>query len=293
MNDVAKISFAQYIQAFTRTQGAGVRQNLPKTMPGHVSKILENDYLEFTFDMIGPYTLPKIKIPQNFSKYHREPTAVGDRGYAIPNDYALTAVTGNDGSTPNTFPRGNLSTLSFQPVSNVKWPKKDPNLFLVTGGSAGHKTQSADESTFKLIDAANNILHQSSASIQHIAQDAISHIAKSGGITQAAVSGAINLVQHQLHIGAPDPTVTFDLENPPIPSLPTIVNLIGSMAASGSMSAAGGMSSGGQPVMTAPVPPQLVNARVTVTGSRQGNLALASLLTALVTLGLITDSTTA
>jgi hypothetical protein len=295
MNDNVKLNFLEYITNFTRTKAEDNQQNVTKPMPGHVSKILENDFLEFTFDLIGPYTLPKVKIPQSFSKYHREPTQVGDKGYALPNNFNLGGVSGDDGSTANSFPRGNLAPLAFHPVSNKNWDKRDPNMFLVTGGPSGHTTQSHDKTTSMVIDIVNNITHISSATITHSAAQAINHIAQSS-MTHAVLNGVLNHVAHNITMGAPGATTLTDPPTPPQPTNPINVNVIGSLIASIGLSAPNisvGIGGGGSPVMTEPIPPQLRNAPQNVTGSRNNpEDAFANLLTALETLGLITDNTT-
>jgi hypothetical protein len=371
MDNVQKISFVNQQHNFVRTKVQDGIQNTPRAVPCHVSKILPNDFVEVTIDATGPWTLPKVQIPQAFSKYSREPTQVGDKGYIVPNDYFLGGESGQDGSTASFYQRGNLTTGVFHPISNKNFPVRDHNQFLVTGGPSGHKIQSQDTTTSKVIDAFNNIIHTASQGIIHIAgnllgalpqipsglkgivnlagnvllggslpiptnlqgiihiaekgilhiadnalnkiipsnlqgivhlaENAISHTSLNGIITQASLNNAINLVsQGTINIGAPSPNyvVQHDLTIPPLPTLPTNVNLLGSMSASinitagGNISAAGGVSSGGAPVMTEPVPPQLINAPQTVIGSRGGNIALQNLLTSLHTLGLITDNTT-
>jgi hypothetical protein len=149
-----------------------------------------------------------------------------------------------------------------------------------------------------IADAAlGSIIPPQLKGILNLAQEAITHTSLLGTITHASLTGAINLVQKSLTIGAPSASYQYDATTPPLPSLPTIVNLIGSLSATANIFAAGSisagnMSSGGQPVMTQPVPPQLINAPQIVTGSKQGNPALTSLIHALVTLGLIIDNTT-
>jgi hypothetical protein len=305
--DLNKISFIDQMHNFVRTKAQDAYFNIPKVFPGHVSKILANDFVEFTFDTVGPFTIPKVQIPQSFSKYHREPTAVGDKGLAFAADIFLGGESGQDGSTANMYPRGNLGTLTFHPISNKNWPTRDPNMFLVTAGSSGHTTQSQDTKTSLVIDSSNNIthissnsiLHQAEQNITHIAQQNITHIAQEA-LTHAAIgnNGIINMVvQKGLTIGAPNPSLLNDTD-PPIPSLPTLVSIIGNLAANGNLSASGtissssGGASGNGGTLGDPIPQELVNAPVTVNGSRNGNLALASLLTGLVTLGLIVDDTT-
>jgi hypothetical protein len=274
-----KLDFISKIHDFVRTKVADGIQNTPKFVPGHVSKILPNDFIEFTIDATGPYTLPKLQVPQMFSKYHREPTQVGDKGIVVAGSYFIGGSSGQDGSTANLYPKGNLTTGSFQPVSNKNFPKRDPNMFLVTGGTSGHTTQSEDTKTSTVIDKDNNINHTSSNAINHTAQKDITH---------ASMTGNINLVQKELTIGAPSSST----QDPPIPSLPTAINLIGSLAASGIISSSSGGATGSGGTLGTPIPAQLINAPVTVTGSRGGNAALTSLLTALHTLGLITNNTT-
>lgn len=230
-----QLSLVDQLHRFVRTKTTDAYQNMAKGIPGHVSKILANDFIEFTIDATGPYTLPTIKIPQAFSKYHREPTQVGDKGVAVPTDYNLGGESGNDGSTANLYPRGNLTPLTFHPISNKNWPTKDPNMFLVTGGPSGHTTQSQDGKTSTVIDNQNNINHTSSAAITSKAASTN---------TVSSTNQGVNIVTSpsgQVTVGASNNPNA----NPPIPSLQTIMNVIGSITASGMMSAAGGF--GGTP----------------------------------------------
>ena len=144
-----------------------------------------------------------------------------------------------------------------------------------------------------------NITHTSlNGAITHIAQQAITHYSLTGAATLASLASSVNIVPTAgLNIGAPSTTYEFSATDPPQPTNPTNVNIIGSLIASVDILAAGmisggNMMSGGFPVMTQPIPPGLVNAPVTVTGARLNNPALASLLTGLASLGLITDQTT-
>jgi hypothetical protein len=320
VNDIAqKFALVTQLHNFTRTKAADNQHIQPKTFQGHVSAILANDMLEFTLDAIGPYTLPKLQIPQAFSSYHREPTQVGDKGYAVPSDFSIGGTDGVSTGTSNMYPRGNLATHVFHPISNKNFDPRDPNQFLVTGGPSGHKTQSKDKSTFKLIDQINNIVHYASAAISHtsignmvhIAGDILSHNAETinqiakGDITHAA-AGVINHVASSIVMGAPSTTVVQQYADPtqqdlqlpplpPIPSIPTILRVIGSMQATVGISAPSisiGMPGSEQPAMTQPVPPNLIYSPRDVTGGRNNNIALENLLQALQVLGLITDSTT-
>jgi hypothetical protein len=318
LNDVAqKFPLAIQLHNFARTKAADNTQNQPKTFQGHVSAILANDMLEFTLDASGPYTLPKLQIPQAFSSYHREPTQVGDKGYAVPSDFSIGGIDGVATGLANMFGKGNLATHVFHPISNKNFDQRDPNMFLVTGGPSGHTIQSKDKSTSTVIDILNNILHHSSTSIQHTALRNIIHTAgdilSHNGVTinqiasgnlNSVATGVINHVASSIVMGAPSAAFVQQYADsnsrdiqlppiPPIPSLPTLLNVIGHISASLTISAAGGMTSGGQPVMTEPVPPQLIQAPLIVDGTKDPSFtALANLLQTLQQLGLILDNTT-
>lgn len=142
-------------------------------------------------------------------------------------------------------------------------------------------------------NALGGSLPPNTSGILHMAEQAITHTSLNGTITHAAMNGAMNFViKNALTIGAPSPGSRSTDTTPPTPSQPTNVNILGSLSASVGISAPA-MSVGGNAVMTEPVPPQLVNAPQIVTGAKEGNAALTSLIAALVTLGLITDQTTA
>jgi hypothetical protein len=269
VNDTSqKLSFISQLHNFTRTKAADNQQNQPKTFQGHVSQILENDMLEFTLDATGPFTLPKLVIPQAFSKYTREPTQVGDKGYAVPSDFSISPTDGVSGGTANMYPRGNLATHVFHPISNKNFDQRDPNQFLVTGGPSGHKTQTQDKSTFHLLDALNNIIHNSSANIAHTAlnnllhtvtQGIMSHVSPqiqqiaSQALTIANTGDMINLVAKHFTVGAPSSEFVLETfadnsttpPTPPTPSAQTIFNVIGSITASGNISAGGMISAAG------------------------------------------------
>ena len=300
MDDVQKVSFTRNIHAYVKTQVQNGHQVQPKRLPCHVSAIKENDLIELTFDVTGPYTLPKIVVPQSFSKYHREPTQIGDPGFVLMGDFSLAGPSANPGGTASLHIRGNLTNAVFQPISNTKWPKKDPNMFLVTGGPSGHTTQSADGKTSQIIDALNNILHTSSNNIIHQAQQALAHIAGQT-LTQASLGGVINHVAAQFTFGAPSSTAAQDLPTIPEPIQKTVMTVIGDLHATGMITTpTGSVGPGGSAGPQGPQGPQgppgapiQGTLPATITGAKGGNTALASLLAALVTMGLIVDHTTA
>lgn len=409
-----KIAIASQLHNFTRTKATDNYQTQAKKLPCHVSQIYNDDTVEVVFDVTNTvFTLPNVRVPQAFSKYSREPTQVGDKGYVVPNDINIGGESGLDGSTANMYQRGNLTTGIFHPLSNVNFERRDQNKFYQTGGPTGHIIRSQDEKSYHHIDEKGNINHISSAShvsnaaqgimhtagtsllsllpglpaapglpipglpipilptipglntaligithiaeqgivhiadkalssiipgqalsgithiaqeaishtslgstithlaeldithtslsgaITHIAQQAVTHVSLGGIATLASLANSVNIVPAQnLNIGSPSSTYEYSTDNPPQPTGPTNVNVIGSISASMNILAAGmiagaNMMSGGVAVMTEPIPPGLRYAPQTVIGSRNNNQALESLLQALQYMGLIIDQTTA
>jgi hypothetical protein len=200
MDNIQKLPFVKLMHDFIRTQAQNHYHNEPKQLPCHVSKILENDFLELTFDMTGPYTLPKINVPQTFSKYHREPTQVGDKGYHVSSNNYLGGESGQSGGTASPYLRGNLTTGAFQPVSEKQFPVRDHNNFLITGGPTGITAQSADTKTNINIDfggGKNSLIHNAVEHIMHTAGTGgngnISHIIQAAGNMISTVQGAGNI----------------------------------------------------------------------------------------------------
>jgi hypothetical protein len=114
-------------------------QRIAKSIPCHVTKI-EKDFVHVAFETADSImTLPVMKIPQSMSPFGRDPTQVGAKGYAVPGHYYLGGVTGDAGGATDFAPRGNLTTLSFQPTSHVQNPPRDYDQNTHMGGPNGWK----------------------------------------------------------------------------------------------------------------------------------------------------------
>jgi hypothetical protein len=113
------------------------REREPKSMPAHIQKI-EKDFVHVAFDTRNSiFTPPVMKMTQSFSRFGREPTQQKDMGLCVPGDYYMGGNTAFSGGRANYYPRGNLSSLSFQPLGNLKAPKRDYDQHWETGGPNG------------------------------------------------------------------------------------------------------------------------------------------------------------
>jgi hypothetical protein len=139
--DSHKNPFQYRMNAWSHRQINSGREQEPKSMPCHVTKI-EKDFVHVAFETKNSvFTPPVMKMTQAFSRFGREPTQKGDKGMAVPGDYYMGGITQFAGGGTNFYPRGNLSSLSFNPASNLKAPKRDYDQHWETGGPKGWKVK--------------------------------------------------------------------------------------------------------------------------------------------------------
>jgi hypothetical protein len=123
------------------------REREPKSIPAHVQK-MEKDFMHMAFETKNSiFTPPVMKMPQSFSRFGREATQEKDMGVAVPGDYYMGGVSAFAGGGTNLYPRGNLSTLTFQPVSNLQAPKRDYDQHWETGGPNGWRCKVQEKQT--------------------------------------------------------------------------------------------------------------------------------------------------
>jgi hypothetical protein len=106
-------------------QDADAQQNQPKAVPCTVSAI-SGELVTVKFEIKSNFTLPTITIPQAYSQWVRGATQVGDKGFAVPGDYFLGGQSGQGTGTASIYPRGNLGTLVFVPITTKSFPSR-PN----------------------------------------------------------------------------------------------------------------------------------------------------------------------
>src|SRR6516162_4403246 len=112
-----------------------------KSIPCHIQQI-EKDFVHVAFETSNSiFTPPVMKMTQSFSRFGREPTQTKDMGVAVPGNYYLGGNTAFSGGRTYFYPRGNLSTLTFQPMSNLNDPKRDYDQHWETGGPNGWKSK--------------------------------------------------------------------------------------------------------------------------------------------------------
>lgn len=93
----------------------------PQQIPVNVVAV-DQSIVTVEAQMKGNYTLPKVKIAQAYSDWHRLPTAAGDKGVMRATDFYIGGQTGLGGGTADYYDRANLATMVYHAVSQKKFP---------------------------------------------------------------------------------------------------------------------------------------------------------------------------
>lgn len=129
--------FHHSVNDFSSQRSNDFQLGMSKGIPCHVTAI-DKDMVTVAFDTKNSvWTPPNMKMPQAFSTYGRDPTRVGDKGYAVPSDYQLGGNSGLGGGVADYSPRGNLTALVFHPMSNTGNESRDYDQLTHSGGKNG------------------------------------------------------------------------------------------------------------------------------------------------------------
>ncbi len=154
--DSHKNPFSYVLNQWAHRQTNNSREREPKSMPVSVKQV-EKDFLHMNFETKNSiFTPPVMKMAQSFSRFGREPTQEKDMGMAVPGDYYMGAMTAFAGGGTNFYPRGNLSSLTFQPMSNLKAPKRDYDQHHETGGPNGWRVKVMEDQQEKQQQASQS-----------------------------------------------------------------------------------------------------------------------------------------
>jgi hypothetical protein len=143
--DAHKNPFTYRINQHSQRKTLNRQEQQAKSIPCHVVKV-EKDFIHVAFETRNSiFTPPVMKMSQNFSRFGREPTQVGDKGLAAPGHYYTGGNTAFSGGGTNFYQRSNLSTLAFQPLANLNAPKRDYDQHHETGGPKGWKVRTMEK----------------------------------------------------------------------------------------------------------------------------------------------------
>lgn len=132
-SNAQKTPFARSLHAFGDDKVQDWLSRLPKSMPATVTAV-SGALVTVSIDgNWAPFNIPKITVPKAESRWAREPTQVGDKGYVNGVDYYLGGQSGLGGGAANLYPRANLTNAVFQPLSQKGFPSVDQNAYTLSG----------------------------------------------------------------------------------------------------------------------------------------------------------------
>lgn len=138
-DNALKTPLIQTITGHINRRGNDFSQVSPKGIPCSVTAI-DKDIVTVKFEgSNGVWNMPTMKMSQAISPYGRDPTQVGDKGYASPADYYVGGISGLGGGSTNFTPRGNLTPLIFHPMAQAKSEARDYDQLTHAGGPSGVK----------------------------------------------------------------------------------------------------------------------------------------------------------
>jgi hypothetical protein len=131
------MQFQSMMSQWARNKVTAFIEREAKSMPAHVTEVAK-DFIKVAFEtQNGIFAMPIVKMAQQFSQFSREPTQMGNKGYAVPGNYYMGGVTGDSGGNTSFYPRGNLATLAFNPVSHTQNRERDYDQLTHMGGPNG------------------------------------------------------------------------------------------------------------------------------------------------------------
>ncbi|MCO4880240.1 hypothetical protein [Paraburkholderia caribensis] len=147
MNNIhIKRPFTDTLSGYTRQASERSHNIRGRSWPCTVVSV-NGSIVTVQFQVTSQWTLRNTTMPVIGSEYIRLPIQPGMKGYAIPADTTLGAMSGLGPDAPpdETVLPGNLNSLVFAPMGNARWlAPHDPNkieLYGPSGFDIHHQTQ--------------------------------------------------------------------------------------------------------------------------------------------------------
>src|SRR6185312_296271 len=208
MTEALKTPFIYALNRHTQARAHAVQALLGKALPCTVVSVQPGPVVTVKFDVNSYFTIPQITMPVSTPEYFRMPIQVGDRGLAVPGTVAVAQASGFTSATPNLGVTGNLSTLTFQPISSKKFFAVDPNAATLYGPNGVVLEDSQKHTVLTLTPDSGVTLTMPAGQKLAITGD----LTVTGAITAGFGGGDSVTVQHHEHPTAPSGPVS-----PPTP----------------------------------------------------------------------------
>ena len=136
-DNAQKTWFGRDLNRFAEQKALDALQLTGKALPASVVSVA-GSIVTVQFEIsAAPFTLPQVTVPILGPEYIRFPTQVGDKGFVVPADARLGAMSGLGKGTASLALPANLSALVFAPFGNKGWSATDDAQAVVIYGPHG------------------------------------------------------------------------------------------------------------------------------------------------------------
>lgn len=151
-----------------------VAKGIPATIVSRNGQIVTVSFAMQVGGPGGPWTQATADYPIGTASTDWLPLSAGTAGLLLPSDFYLGGVTGQGGGTADYAQRGNLSTLSFFPLSHTSWtpPGSDTDKRCLQGPN-GVYMQSSDGACSLSLDKTSGLTATFSGHTLQIKSDGI------------------------------------------------------------------------------------------------------------------------
>lgn len=164
MADGQKIPIAQGLNRLAEKKINDAMQQFGRALPASVVSV-SGAIVTVKFEVNSPYTIPKVTIPLFGPEYIRYPIQPGDKGFVVPADVFLGAMSGLGSGTPDLTTPGNLSALVFFPTGNKDWSTVDPQSVTIYGPNGVVLRDTGSNSTIVLTPSSIILTGEDSVTI--------------------------------------------------------------------------------------------------------------------------------
>jgi hypothetical protein len=128
-----KIDLAQSMTRFTARRVSEFEQLLGKSLPCSVVSVVSSMIVTVKLEIQSVFTVPNITVPVAGTEYDRLPIQQGCKGFLIPADAQLGAMSGLGSGVADLTTPANLSACVFVPFGNTGFFSVDPNYRVIYG----------------------------------------------------------------------------------------------------------------------------------------------------------------
>jgi len=153
-SNAQKTWFGRDLNRFAEQKALDAIQLTGKALPASVISVAGSIVtVKFELDA-KPFTLPQVTVPIWGPEYIRYPTQVGDKGFVVPADARLGAMSGLGKGTASLALPANLSALVFAPFGNKDWSATDDAQAIVIYGPNGAIIRTVDKKAVVTVNAS-------------------------------------------------------------------------------------------------------------------------------------------